>query len=74
MRTATKAMIKLLALANRKRGGFFVVKRATGGIIRARLFQGHIALDNIDNVEAVEQILDKAFWNHPSPRLRSTLV
>ena len=25
-------------------------------------------LYHVDNIEAIEQILNKAFWNHPSPR------
>ena len=64
MRAATEAVIKLLGLADRKRRGFFGVKRAAGSIIRARAFQLHMAVNHIDNIDAIEQILDERLRNH----------
>jgi len=64
MHTATEAMVELLGLADRKRRGFFVVKGAAGHKIGTCLFKRHVPLDHIHDVEAVEQILNEAFWNH----------
>ena len=64
MRAAAEAMIKLLSLADGKRGGFFVVERATGDEIRAGLLERHVALDHIDDIEAIKQVLNEALWNH----------
>ena len=64
MGSATKTVIKLLGLANRKRGRFFAVKRTAGGVICASLFKGDVTLNHIDDIETIEQILNKTFWNH----------
>jgi ArsR family metal-binding transcriptional regulator len=64
MHTATKAMIKLLGLANRKRRGFFVVKGTAGRIICTGFFERHISLDDIHDVETIKQILNKALRDH----------
>ena len=69
MRATTETVIKLLALADGKGRGFFVVKRAAGNKISAGFFERHIALDDIHDVEAIEQILNETFWNHCSPRI-----
>jgi hypothetical protein len=61
-------MIELLALAHGKRGRFFAVERAAGSVIRTGFFERHVTLDHVHDVEAIEQILNKTFWNHPSPR------
>jgi hypothetical protein len=67
MRPATKTMIKLFGLANGKRWGFFVVKRTAGGVIRPGFFKRNVTLNDIYNIEAIEQILNKTFWNHSGP-------
>ena len=76
MHTASKAMIELLGLANRKRRGFFVVKGTAGGIIRTGFFERHVPLDDIYDVETIEQILNKALGDHANtaftlPRLKA---
>lgn len=63
MRTTTKAMVKLLGGTNSKARGFFVMERATGGIIRTRFLEWHAFVDDIDDVHAIEQFLDKTFRN-----------
>jgi hypothetical protein len=35
------------------------VKRAAGDVVGTGAFERHIALDHIDNVNAVEQVLNK---------------
>jgi len=67
MCAATEAMIELLALADRKRRRFFVMKGTAGHVIGASLFQRNVTLDHVHDVEAIEQILNEAFWNHPAP-------
>ena len=66
MRAATETMVKLLGLTDRKGGGFFVVEWAAGGEIRTGLFERHIALDHVYNIETIKQILNEIFWNHAS--------
>jgi len=63
MHPAAKAMIKLLGLTDGKGRGFFVMERATGDIIRTRFFKGHIALNQIHNIQTIQQILNETFWN-----------
>lgn len=37
------------------------MKRATGRIIRTRLFKRHAFINHIDNINAIEEFLDKTF-------------
>ena len=39
------------------------MKRTTGYIIRTGLLERYITLNHVHNIEAIEQILNKAFWN-----------
>ena len=41
------------------------MERAAGHVIGTCFFQRDVTLDHIHDVEAVEQILNEAFWNHP---------
>ena len=63
MRAAAKTMVKLLSGAYGKTGGFFIMKRATGRIISASFFKRNRFVYHIDNIDAIEQILNEAFWN-----------
>ncbi|MPM94796.1 hypothetical protein SDC9_141944 [bioreactor metagenome] len=40
------------------------MKRAAGEIVRASLFQRQVELDDVDDIDAGKQILDKGLWNH----------
>jgi hypothetical protein len=42
---ATKTMKKLFTAVYRKTGGFFSMKRASGNVIRAGLFEGNVRID-----------------------------
>ena len=66
MCATTEAMIELLGLADRKRGGFFVVEWTAGDKIRAGLLERHVALDHIHDIETIEQVLNETFWNQVS--------
>ena len=57
---AAKAMEKLLAGADRERGGFFAVKRAQAHEISAAFFKLYITPDDVHNVGARQQFLDKS--------------
>jgi len=66
MRTTSKTMIKLLGGADGKAGRFFVMKRATGGIVSARFFERYAFIDDINDINAIEQLLNKAFRDQSS--------
>jgi hypothetical protein len=59
VRAAAKAMVKLLHLANGERGCFFVVKRAAGLELATSFFQRHARVDDLNNICAVENFVDK---------------
>ena len=63
MRTAAKTMIELLGRAYCKTGGFFIMERTAGRIIRTRFFKRHAFIDYINDVNAIKQILNKAIRN-----------
>jgi hypothetical protein len=50
-------MVELLGRADREGRRLFAVKRAAGDVVCAALFQGNVAFDEIDDVDAVEQVL-----------------
>ena len=54
MCAAAKTMIKLFGRAYSKTGGFFIMKRTAGGVIRTRFFKRHAFIDHINNVNAIE--------------------
>jgi hypothetical protein len=64
MRTATKTVIKLLTGAHSKRGGFFVMKRATSRVIGTSLFKRNALINHVININAINEFLNKTLWNH----------
>ena len=56
-------MIKLLAWANGKRGGFFVVKRAAGLVLVTGFFERDAVVDYIDNIDPRDQVVDESLRN-----------
>ena len=57
MGAAAEAVIELLGRTDRERRGFLAVEGAAGGQVGAGFLQRDIALDDVDDVDAVEQIL-----------------
>ena len=64
MRATTKAMIKLLGWAHREAGRFFIVKGAQATEICPALFELHVPTHHVDNINAIEQVLNKALRDH----------
>ena len=61
--TTAKAVIELFVGADGERGGFFLVKRAAGTVVFARFAQFYVVIHHFDDVEAVQQIVDKRLRN-----------
>ncbi len=59
VRAAAEAVIELLSRTNRKRRALLVVKRAQPHEVRAALFQLHVPADHVDDIDAVEQVLQE---------------
>lgn len=74
MRTTTKAMVELLGGANSKARGFFVMERATGGIIRTRFLEWYTFIDDINDINAIQQFLYKTFRNQDLSALKWMLI
>ena len=64
VRAAAEAVVELLGLAHRERRRFFRMKRAARDKIRARTFELNVAVDHIDDVDAMEQIFDERLGDH----------
>ena len=72
MGTATEAVVELFGRTDGKGGGLFVVEGTTGLVFASGLFQRHARVDDIDNVDASDQIINKGLWN--SSRHGASLV
>ncbi|MEY3201097.1 MAG: hypothetical protein RIR70_647, partial [Pseudomonadota bacterium] len=59
MRAAAKAVVELLGGAHREGRRFFRVKRAARGEVGTGFFEGDVTLDQIDDIDAVEELLDE---------------
>ena len=59
VRTATEAMVELLGGTHGKRRGLFVVKRAQPHQVGTALLQLDVLAHHIDNIDAVQQILNE---------------
>ncbi len=66
VRTAAEAMVKLFFTVDGEGGGFFVMEWTTRVIILALLFQLHPSIDQIDDVGARQQVIDKYAWDSSS--------
>src|SRR5690606_27285393 len=47
-----------------ERRGLFRMEGAAGAVVGAGLLERHVALDDVDDVDAIQQLLDKAVRNH----------
>jgi hypothetical protein len=61
---AAEAVIELLGRADREGGGFFAVEGAARLVVGAGLLEGNVALDDRDDVGAVEKLLDEILGDH----------
>lgn len=66
MCAATKTMVKLFRLTDCKRGGFLIMKRAARNIISACFLKWYMAVNRIDNIGTIKQVMNKGLWNHLS--------
>src|SRR5690606_31538962 len=64
MRAAAEAVVELLGRADGERRGLFRMEGAAGAVVGAGLLERHVALDDVDDVDAIQQLLDKAVRNH----------
>src|SRR5690606_31202978 len=62
MRTATKAMVKLLGGADCERWCFFFMEGAEAKQIGSALTELHISPHDVDDVDPGEEILYEGFW------------
>ncbi len=65
MGAAAEAVIELLVLADRERGGLFVVERAAGLVVLAALLEGHVLVHHVHDVDAGQQIVDELTGDAP---------
>lgn len=61
MRATAKAVIKLFIGIDIKRWGFFLMKRAAGGVFLTLFFEGHLPMDQLDEIRAGQYIINKRF-------------
>jgi len=64
-RAAAEAVVELLVGADAERRGLFLVERAAGGVVLARLLHLQARADYIDDVGAVQKVVNKALGNQP---------
>ncbi len=63
MLAATEAMIELLALADGERRCLLGVERAAGLVFPAGLFQGDALVDDLDDIGAGQEFINKGLWD-----------
>ena len=64
VRAATEAVVELLRLADGEGRCLLVVERAACRIVGPGLFQRHVTVDQVDNVDAMQQFLDEGLRDH----------
>ncbi len=74
MRAAAKAVIKLFFTVYGERRGFFIMEWTTRVVVLALLFQLYTRVDEIDDVGARQQVIDKNTWDSSSHRPRFDLL
>jgi hypothetical protein len=57
--TTAKTVIELLLGLNTERRSLFVMEGAAGGVVLAGLFQAHPFVDYLDNIDPMQQVVDK---------------
>jgi hypothetical protein len=67
---AAEAVIELLGGADGERGRLLGVEGTAGEVVRTALLQRNVALDHVDDVDAMEQFLLERIWNHVRDAMR----
>ena len=65
---AAEAVVELLVRADGERGGLFLVERAAGAVVLAGLLQLDARAHHIDDVGAVEQVIDEGLRDQAGHR------
>lgn len=47
------------------------MERTAGNEVGTCFFERQIALDHVNNVETIEQVLNETFWNHSALAIKS---
>ena len=63
---ATKAIIELFVGIDAERRASFLVERAAGRVILARLFEFDTPVYHLDDVDAVQQVIEESLGNPSS--------
>ena len=63
-----EAVVELFVGADAEGGGFLFVKRAAGAVILAGFFQLYARTHHVDDVGAVEEVVDKRLGNQAGHR------
>jgi hypothetical protein len=71
MRAAAEAVIELFFLAYGKRRGFFLMEGTAGHVLVTPFFQRHIGFDDLNDIGACDQIIDKMLWYAAHGRLEA---
>ena len=74
MRAAAEAVVELLGRAYGERRRLLAVERAAGEMVGAALFQRHVALDHVDDVDPMEQFLLERIGDHGRNALRRSVA
>src|SRR5438874_4362083 len=62
--TAAEAVVELLGRADGERRRLFVMERAEAEVVGAALLELDVARDDVDEVDAIEQVLLERIRNH----------
>src|SRR5690554_5829942 len=66
---ATETMIKLLRWADRERRSFLAMEGTAGEVVRPAFLQCQMRRQDVDDIDANQQILDECLGNHGQERL-----
>ena len=73
VRAAAEAVIELLGWTDGEARRLFAMERAQTHQIGAALLQLHIIAHHVDDVDAVQQVLNEGLWDHGALILRGRL-
>ena len=76
--TAAEAVVELFLRVYGKRGGFFLMERATGRVILPGFFKLHAPIHDINDVGSIENLIYECLWEsghlwQPKPLLKPSV-